>query len=120
MPNPVVHFEIQSNDPERCQKFFTDLFGWHIDTNNPMGYGFVDTHAEGEGINGGIGGAEGGSNRVTFYTQVDYVDAYLKKAGSLGGKTIMPRTVIPQTITLGIFADPEGNVVGLVEAETPS
>ena len=76
MPNPVVHFEIQSNDPERCQKFFSDLFGWHIDTNNPMGYGFVDTHAEGEGINGGIGGAEGGSNRVTFYTQVDDVDAY--------------------------------------------
>ena len=118
MPNPVIHFEIRSNDPAKCQKFLGDLFDWPIDTNNPMGYGFVDTHAE--GINGGIGGTEGGPNRGTFYTQVDDVDAYLKKAEGLGGKTILPRTVIPQTITLGLFADPEGNVLGLVEAETPS
>ena len=118
MPNPVVHFEIQSNDPGKCQKFFGDLFGWHIDTSNPMNYGIVDTHDE--GINGGIGDTMGGPNRVTIYAQVDDVDAYLKKAESLGGKTIVPRTVVPATVTFGLLADPEGNVVGIVEAEMPS
>ena len=49
MPNPVVHFEIQSNMAEKLQPFYTDLFGWHIDANNPMNYGMVDTHAE-EGL----------------------------------------------------------------------
>ena len=45
MPNPVVHWEIQAQDPDKVQKFYTDLFGWHVDSNNPMNYGMVDTHA---------------------------------------------------------------------------
>ena len=51
MPNPVVHFEIQAKDSKGMQEFYSQLFGWHIDDNNPMDYGMVDTHAEG-GING--------------------------------------------------------------------
>ena len=42
MPNPVVHFEVSSADAEKAQKFYGDLFGWHIDANNPMNYGMVD------------------------------------------------------------------------------
>ena len=60
MPNPVVHFEIQARDPKKVQEFYQKLFDWHIDDNNPMDYGMVDTHAEG-GINGGIGGFAGRS-----------------------------------------------------------
>jgi len=55
MPNPVVHWEIQSKNATNTQKFLADLFGWHIDANNPMKYGIVDTHDK--GINGGIGEA---------------------------------------------------------------
>ena len=117
MPNPVVHFEIQSENAERCQRFFGDLFDWHVDANNPMNYGFVDTHDE--GINGGIGGARG-ANMVTFYVQVDDINAYLAKAEGLGGKTVMPRTVIPDAVTLALFSDPDGNTIGLVEPGTPS
>ena len=114
MPNPVIHWEIQSNQPEKVQEFFTKLFDWHIDANNPMNYGMVDTHAEG-GINGGIGPTPGGPNQVTFYVQVDDLQAYLDKAESLGGKTIMPPTEIPDVVTLAMFADPEGNVIGMVK-----
>jgi predicted enzyme related to lactoylglutathione lyase len=35
---------------------------------------------------------------------------------ALGGKVITPRTVLPDVI-LGIFEDPEGHVLGLVEAK---
>ena len=42
MPNPVVHFEVSSADGEKAQKFYGDLFGWHIDANNPMNYGMVE------------------------------------------------------------------------------
>ena len=72
MPNPVVHFEIQTSNADGCKKFFADLFDWHVDSNNPMNYGFVDTHTEGSGINGGIAQAESGeANRVAFYVEVD-------------------------------------------------
>ena len=41
--------------------------------------------------------------------------ASLAKAQALGGKVVMPRTVLPDVI-LGIFEDPEGHTLGLVEA----
>ena len=115
MPNPVVHFEIQTADPGKVQAFFKDLFDWHVDADNPMNYGIVDTHAG--GINGGIGPAQG-PNQVTFYVEVDDLQAYLDKAESLGGKTLMPPTEIPNMVTLAMFAHPQGNTVGLVAVWT--
>jgi len=114
MPNPVVHFEIQSENSEKLHSYYADLFGWHVDASNPMGYGVVDTHAG--GINGGIGGTNGGPARVTFNIEVNDMDAYLKKAEELGGKTVMPVTEIPGMVTLALFSDPEGNVVGIVKS----
>jgi predicted enzyme related to lactoylglutathione lyase len=120
MPNPVVHWEIQCKDPDKTQQFYSKLFGWHTDSNNPFNYCMVDTHAEG-GINGGIGGAcDGSPSRVTFYVQVDDLQAYLDKATKLGGKTVMPPTEIPNVVTLAHFADPEGNVIGLVKDSHPA
>lgn len=116
MPNPVVHFEIQANDPQKVQDFYQKLFDWHIDDNNPMKYGIVNTHVEG-GIGGGIGPTQDGVGRVTFYAQVDDLQKYLDKAEQLGGKTIMPPTVIPDMVTLAMFTDPEGNIIGMVKEQ---
>ncbi len=43
------------------------------------------------------------------------IENYLSKIESMGGKTIVPKTVIPEMVTFALFADPEGNVVGIVE-----
>jgi predicted enzyme related to lactoylglutathione lyase len=40
------------------------------------------------------------------------VQVYLDKAGTLGGKTLVPPVEIP-TGTFAWFADPDGNTVGL-------
>ena len=52
---------------------------------------------------------------MTVYVQVDDLESYLKKAESLGGKTVMPVTEIPGVVTLAMFSDPEGNVIGMVK-----
>ena len=114
MPNPVVHFEIQSNQSEKLQKFYADTFGWHVNADNDMKYGLVDSHTD-TGIGGGIGPTNGGPNKVTFYIEVDDINAYLGKIEGDGGKTLMPRTEMPM-VTMALFDDPEGNTVGLVEA----
>ncbi len=44
MPNPVVHFEIQSNQAEKLQKFYADIFGWHVNADNEFNYGLVHTY----------------------------------------------------------------------------
>ena len=66
MPNPVVHFEINGKDGKALHRFYAEAFGWSIDANNPMNYGFVDNGDE--GINGGIGTED---PVATFYIEVD-------------------------------------------------
>ena len=50
MGNPVVHFEVLGKDGEALQSFYSDLFDWKINADNPMNYGIVDTGGEGPGI----------------------------------------------------------------------
>lgn len=120
---PVVHFEIVGQDAKKLQNFYGKLFDWKINADNPMNYGLVEAVANGKevgkgSIGGGIGAAQPGQpGYVTFYVQVDDCDAYLKKVESLGGKTIMPTMTIPNMVTFALFADPEGQVVGLVKSE---
>ena len=112
MPNPVVHFEINAKDGKRLQEFYAQLFDWKIDANNPMNYGMVEA-SEG-GIGGGIGQGDG-PQYVTVYVQVNDLQAYLDKVERLGGKTLVPPTEIPNTVTFALFTDLEGNTVGLVK-----
>ncbi len=115
MAAPVTHFEVNAKDGKRAQEFYSGLFGWKINPDPQMNYGMVDTGVK-MGINGGIGQVqENGHPSVTFYVQVEDVQAHLDKAVSLGGTVIMPLTEVPNVVTLAQFADPEGNVVGLVK-----
>ena len=116
MPNPVVHFEIHGKDRKKSGKFFSDLFGWHVESLDEMDYGMVDTHGGGHGINGGIAPAQEAPH-VVIYVEVDDLQAYLDKAESLGGKTVMPVTEIPGVVTLAQFTDPDGVTIGLVKSD---
>ena len=79
-----------------------------------MKYGMVDTCASG-GIHGGLGPSQDGANRVSIYVQVEDLDAALAKAESLGGKTILPPSLVPGGPKLAKFADPAGNITGLFQ-----
>jgi predicted enzyme related to lactoylglutathione lyase len=110
---PVVHFEIVGSDGAKLRSFYGDLFDWEIDANNPWDYGIVSANGQG-GIGGGVGTSPNGS-RVTVYVQVPDPQAALDRAEQLGGKTVMPVTEIPGAVTMALFADPDGNVVGVVK-----
>jgi hypothetical protein len=119
MGSPVVHFEINARDSGKMQKYYSDLFGWRVDASNPMNYGLVDTDSGGEGIAGGIGQTEDAQSSTLFYVQVPDVQAALDRAVSLGGSVMQPVQVIPGMVTMAVFADPEGNQVGVVAEQTP-
>jgi predicted enzyme related to lactoylglutathione lyase len=115
MGAPIVHFEIMGGEGDQLERFYSDLFGWTVDSNNPMQYGIVNTGGEG-GINGGVGANEDGSRRVTVYAQVDDLQATLDQAESLGATTLLPPSDVPGGPRLAMFTDPAGNVTGIVEA----
>jgi predicted enzyme related to lactoylglutathione lyase len=114
MGAPVVHFEIMGGQGNQLEKFYAELFGWKINSNNPMKYGVVDTGGGVGGINGGVGANQDGSKRVSVYAQVNDLQATLDKVEKLGGKTILPPTEVPGGPKLAMFADPAGNVTGLL------
>jgi hypothetical protein len=111
MANPVNHFEVLGQDGPVLQEFYGSLFDWTIDAANPMNYGIV-APSEG-GIGGGVAASQDGSHMVTFYVQVDDLQAALDKAESLGGKTVMPPMAVPGGPSIAQFSDPAGNVIGL-------
>ena len=107
MGQPVVHFEI---------------IGKEIDAGNPMRYGVINregnTAPDGSGIGGGIGvGPDGYEGHVTFYVAVDDVEAALQKVEAAGGTRVMGPETVMENIVVGMFSDPEGHVVGLVNPQ---
>lgn len=113
MGSPVVHFEIMGGNGDQLEKFYAGLFGWKIDSNNPMKYGVIDTGTQ-AGIKGGVGPNHYGGNRVTVYIEVEDLQMTLNKAEKLGGKTVLPPSDVPGGPRLAMFADPAGNVTGLL------
>jgi hypothetical protein len=112
-PSQIVHWEIQSQSPDKLHDFYADVFGWSVDANNPMKYGMVASGGK-DGINGGIGGSPTPGSRVLVYANVPDINHTLGRIESLGGKTLMPRTDIGMVI-MAIYEDPEGNTMGIIE-----
>jgi predicted enzyme related to lactoylglutathione lyase len=112
--HPVVHVEILGSDASRLQRFYAELFGWKI-TLNPAGYGYVPvTPTPPVTLTGGIGSSAQGQPLAVFYVKVDDPAAILKKVEQLGGRIVVPPVDVPGGITFARFADPEGNVIGIV------
>ena len=121
MGQPVVHFEVIGKDGDKLRSYYSELFGWEIDADNPMGYGIVqregNINAEGIGIGGGVGNApEGYDGHVTFYIEVPDVEAALAKAESLGGTRMMGPDKVMEGVEIGLFLDPEGHTIGVTKA----
>ena len=121
MGQPVVHFEVIGKDGEKRQSYYSDLFGWQIDPNNPMNYGIVqrdqNVSADGVGIGGGVGAApEGYAGHVTFYVEVPDVEAALAKAETLGGSRMMGPDKVMEGVEIGLFNGPEGHLIGVVRS----
>jgi len=120
MGRPVIHFEITGTDGDRLKAYYADLFGWEIDSSNPMGYGIVsregNTTADGVGIGGGVtAGPPGYPGHVTVYVEVPDVEAALVSAAELGGARMMGPEQVMEGLEIGMFTDPEGHVIGLIK-----
>jgi uncharacterized protein len=125
MPHPVVHFEIMGKDPRTLSAFYRDAFDWDIPDQAVSGgegvseYYMVRPDGEQDpkvGINGGFGGTpEGYDGHVTFYVAVDDVGAALDKVERLGGMRMLGPDRVPNGPTIGLFKDPQGNTIGLVQ-----
>lgn len=108
MGQPVTHWQIVTKNPDGLATFYSTLFDWTIDADNPLGYRQVATGA-GRGFEGGFWPAPPEANSfVQLQVEVGDVAAFVEKATAMGAKVIVPPQTLPEGQVLAVLQDPEG------------
>ena len=108
LPAPVVFFDIAGPDSSRLKQFYSELFGWDIGAGgnfatpsvSPLPATIRQDPAE-----------------KRIYIGVEDVAAKLAEIAANGGSIDAPRFEVPGVVVLGLFKDPAGNPMGLVEMQ---
>lgn len=108
MSYPIVFFDIAGPDAETLRIFYSEVFAFEFDAQGgfeapaapPLGAAIRQDPAE-----------------MRLYFGVPDVSATLAQIEALGGSIDAPRFEVPGQFALGLFRDPAGNPLGLVEME---
>lgn len=126
MPNAFAHIELTTVDLKAAKTFYGKVFAWKLTDMPGMPYTMID-------VGGGTGGGmqpkpmpEAPTGWMP-YVQVESVKKTVSKAQKAGATVLLPFQAIGEMGAIGVFADPQGAVIGIWEAgpsakpaETPS
>ena len=105
-PAPIVFFDIAGHDSAKLHKFYRELFGWNISPDGRFTTKVVSPLPA---------AIRKDPTEKRLYIGVDDVTATLAQIKARGGKINVPRFEVPGVVILGLFQDPAGNAMGLVE-----
>jgi predicted enzyme related to lactoylglutathione lyase len=105
---PVVYFSLFGPDGSALQRFYRAVFDWQVTDNGDVATTVTPP------LTGTI--AQGAAEAI-LYVGVADISATLAKVVANGGSIRYPRFEVPGRVVLGVFTDPAGNSVGLVEME---
>jgi predicted enzyme related to lactoylglutathione lyase len=108
MPAPVVFFDIAGPNLQQQSAFYSKVFGWEIAADGR----FTVTVAS--PLSATL--RQDPADKV-IYLGVEDVAATLAQVEANGGAVVAPRFEVPGVVILGLFTDPAGNSMGLVEVE---
>lgn len=120
MSNTIGHVEVLSDgDPTPLRDFYGSVFGWEVgpvDASDPeqMEYAMVRIEEGAGAVTAGIGRRPAAQLPVTFYVRVDDLGASLEAIAAQGGRVVTPPLQVGPGTSIARFADPTGNVVGLM------
>jgi uncharacterized protein len=114
MANPVTHWQILTTKPQELEEFYSNLFGWSMTSDNPLGYKTVDTNSA-DGIGGGLWPIDSsqGHSMVQLFVRVDDLNETVSRAEQLGGKVVIPIQKLPSGDEMAVVVDPDGIPVGM-------
>ncbi len=119
--NRIVHFELNSPDPDKSLPFFADAFGWTFNTFGDTGFAYHLTktgETDSPGIDGAIMQSQDGQPRTVNIVDVEDIDAATEKLTSLGGTCVVPKIAIPGVGYSAYFTDPAGILFGIYQADS--
>lgn len=122
MSNKIMWLELASTDVPASAKFYGDLFGWPIVTDEKMDYTMTGFERGETGMGFSpvdeTQGVMPGS--VLVYVDVADVDATIARAKELGAPIYMDKFEIPTVGWMAIFGDPGGNRIGVMQSMPPA
>ena len=115
MVGEIVHIELPSRDFARSATFYAKLFGWKTDGIQSGGHLPLELPGgvQGSLIRDALAQAPG---PVPFVAVAD-VDKVLAEAEKQGGNILVQRMTLPGRGSIGLLADCDGNVVGVLAAK---
>jgi predicted enzyme related to lactoylglutathione lyase len=129
--NPVVHFEMPYEDPERLVKFYAQAFGWRMNKlGKDMGDYVLATTTETDenrmvktpgAINGGFfpKKPDWPAQYPSVVVAVDDIKNAMNKVTGAGGKVLGEPMEIPGVGLYVSFVDTEGNRVSMLQPVRP-
>ncbi len=114
--------ELTTSDPAAAARFYGEVFGWTVKDPDPDmgGYRVI---AVGEAAIAGImappPSAPPAPPHWGGYVTVKDVDATLERVTSLGGQVLVPPMDIPNVGRMGVFQDPQGAVLNVIQYRMP-
>ena len=109
MTTPIVFFDIAGPDVPALTTFYKAVFGWEADER-----GGLSVPIGGPPLKGTF--RPDAAERV-LYLGVPDITAALEQVVAHGGSIHAPRFEVPGVVVLGLFHDPAGNRMGLVEMD---
>ena len=114
----IVHFEIPVDDPERATRFYEAVLGWQVSRFGDQPYWLVQAGGDDEaGADGALVGRDGLHEHPVAVAGVEDVQAVVARVAQAGGRVLQGVTPIPGVGWAAYASDPEGNVVGLFQAD---
>ena len=111
MAQPIVFFDLAGPDDAALRSFYSAVFGWDGDERGQFSVPAVTP------IRATVR-KDPAEKRI--YVGVPDIDASLALIEQSGGSIDTPRFEVPGVVVLGLFRDPAGNPMGLVEMDGDS
>ncbi len=110
----IVQFEIGCRDKTGSAAFYANLFDWRIGGGvNELGLEIADAGLAGHLVSLG----HEPHNYVVLYVEVEDIPTTIAAAEGLGGAKIVGPIPIPGGRRFAWLKDPEGTIVGLIDAK---
>ena len=108
MAQPILFFDIAGPDDAALTNFYSTVFEWEVDQSGQFSVPVATP------IKGAI---RKDPSEKRIYLGVPDVTASLSLIEQSGGTVDVPRFEVPGVVVLGLFRDPAGNPMGLVEMD---
>jgi predicted enzyme related to lactoylglutathione lyase len=111
MAAEIVHLEFKSASFTRTSEFYARLFDWRTEQNASSSY--MKLSGDGSTSAGWVRADLVQSPGPIAYLAVDDLGAKLEEIERAGGRILVPSLPFAGGGEVGLFADPDGNVLGL-------